>query len=45
MEVSTASPDTVGVRDSKDVAGPELEFTGQAWTAFVQAVKQGQFEL
>jgi Domain of unknown function (DUF397) len=35
---------TVAVRDSKNVAGPELEFTGQAWTDFVQGVKDGEFD-
>jgi hypothetical protein len=34
---------TVAVRDSKDREGPELEFTGPAWSAFVEAIKHGQF--
>jgi Domain of unknown function (DUF397) len=33
------------VRDSKDQAGPELEFTGPAWSAFVHAIKYGEFGL
>jgi hypothetical protein len=33
------------VRDSKDVTGPELEFTGQAWTAFVAGIKREEFGL
>jgi hypothetical protein len=45
VEVSTVGTDIVAVRDSKDVMGPELEFTGQAWTAFVQAIKHGKFDL
>jgi hypothetical protein len=30
-----ACPDTVHVRDSKDTAGPVLDFTPAAWAAFV----------
>jgi hypothetical protein len=33
------------VRDSKDVRGPELEFTGQAGAAFVAGIKRGEFDL
>ena len=29
----------VVVRDSKNLAGPELVFTRQAWAAFVEGVK------
>jgi hypothetical protein len=42
VEVSTGA-DTVAVRDSKDVTGPELDFTGQAWLAFVRGIKNGEF--
>jgi hypothetical protein len=35
--------DTVAVRDSKNVAGPELEFTSGAWSDFVRAIKDGEF--
>jgi hypothetical protein len=41
VEVCT-DPEAVAVRDSKDREGPELAFTGQAWSAFVQAVKRGE---
>jgi Domain of unknown function (DUF397) len=44
VEVRTDTS-TVAVRDSKDVAGPELAFTGQAWSAFVAAVKRGELSL
>jgi hypothetical protein len=37
-------PDTVGVRDSKDSAGPVLAFTRDAWRAFVADVHSGQFD-
>jgi Domain of unknown function (DUF397) len=45
IEISTAGRDTVAVRDSKDVTGPELEFTGRAWMTFIQAIKDGQLDL
>lgn len=45
VEICTGGPDTVAVRDSKDRRGPELAFTGQAWAAFVDGVKQGEFSL
>jgi hypothetical protein len=45
VEVSAAEEAAVAVRDSKDVSGPELGFTSQAWTVFVQAVKRGEFDL
>jgi hypothetical protein len=35
---------TVAVRDSKNVAGPELEFTGPAWADFVQGIKDGELD-
>lgn len=30
--------DAVGVRDSKNPAGPALEFAPEAWDSFIQAV-------
>ncbi|MDI1462046.1 DUF397 domain-containing protein [Catellatospora sp. KI3] len=35
----------VGVRDSKDAAGPVLVFDAEAWAAFVAQVKAGRFDL
>lgn len=35
----------VGVRDSKDPAGPALLFTSGAWSSFVEAVKRGELPL
>jgi Domain of unknown function (DUF397) len=43
VEVSADGADTVAVRDSRNVAGPELEFTSGAWSDFVQAIKDGEF--
>jgi hypothetical protein len=45
VEVATNLPSVVAVRDSKEVCGPELEFTGQAWSAFVAGIKRGEFGL
>jgi hypothetical protein len=36
---------TIGVRDSKDPAGPVLRFTEREWQAFLSGVKAGEFEL
>ncbi|MGS2613088.1 DUF397 domain-containing protein [Micromonospora sp. LZ34] len=33
----------VGVRDSKDQAGPTLAVSPPGWTAFVEAIRAGQF--
>lgn len=33
------------VRDSKDPNGPQLTFSMTGWTAFVEGVKNGQFDL
>jgi len=38
VEVATV-PGLVGVRDSKDTAGPVLAFGSDAWTAFVGGVQ------
>jgi Domain of unknown function (DUF397) len=45
VEVCLSEPGAVAVRDSKDQAGPELAVSGQAWSAFVLGVKQGEFRL
>lgn len=38
VEVADNLPGVVGVRDSKDPAGPALLFTPTAWRAFVAGV-------
>lgn len=43
VEVADGWGDTVGVRDSKDPAGPPLAFTGRQWDSFVSAVKNGRY--
>jgi Domain of unknown function (DUF397) len=45
VEVASNLPSVVAVRDSKDVAGPELIFTSQAWSAFVAGVQADEFSI
>jgi hypothetical protein len=40
VEVSLSS-DHVGVRDTKDVAGPMLAYSARDWQLFVSAVRSG----
>lgn len=43
--VEFAVPDVVvAVRDSKDPEGPQLRFSTEAWTAFVNEVTAGGFD-
>ncbi len=43
VEVGFAADGSVGVRDSKDQAGPVLEFAPLSWAAFVAGVRAGDF--
>ncbi|MFF8314973.1 DUF397 domain-containing protein [Streptomyces lydicus] len=43
LEVADALPALVPVRDSKDPHGPALVFPPVAWSAFVGAVKGGNW--
>ena len=45
VEVASNLPGIVAVRDSKNVPGPELAVTNQAWSAFLQGIKHGQLAL
>jgi hypothetical protein len=45
VEVAGNLPDVVAVRDSKDQGGPVLAFPPEAWSAFVAAVQDGEFDL
>lgn len=40
VEVASNLPGVVGVRDSKDPAGPALVFGPEAWRAFVQHARR-----
>lgn len=42
VEVAVAG-DVVGVRDSKDPAGPVLRFTRSEWKAFLEGAEAGEF--
>jgi hypothetical protein len=46
VEVATnlaVAQGTVGVRDSKDPAGPALAFPADAFAAFITGVRDGEF--
>jgi len=43
VEVASAA-DAVFVRDSKDAAGPMLEFAQRGWSDFVAGVRAGEFD-
>lgn len=34
----------IAVRDSKDVSGPVLFYTGEEWRAFIDGVRSGHFD-
>lgn len=40
VEVISAVPEALAVRDSKVAGGPQLSFPAGAWTAFVDTVGQ-----
>ncbi|GAB2964780.1 hypothetical protein GCM10027280_62040 [Micromonospora polyrhachis] len=42
VEVAGNLVGVVGIRDSKDVAGPVLAVEPSAWTAFLSGVKSGR---
>jgi len=43
VEVAKLADGSVGMRDSKDPAGPVLSFTPSEWAAFVVGVRTGEF--
>jgi hypothetical protein len=45
VEVASNLPGAVAVRDSKDREGPKLAISDQAWSAFIQGIKRGEFGL
>jgi Domain of unknown function (DUF397) len=45
VEVATNLPDIVALRDSKDREGPNLTISDRSWSAFVQGIKHGDFNL
>ena len=36
-------PGIVAIRDSKEREGPKLTVSDQAWSAFIQGIKRGDF--
>lgn len=45
VEVADNLPDVVGLRDSKDPAGPALIFPLDTWAAFIKDTRSGEFDL
>lgn len=45
VEVCVGDAGAVALRDSKNVPGPELAVNANAWFAFVDAIKHGEFDL
>ncbi|WP_067504533.1 DUF397 domain-containing protein [Actinoplanes sp. TFC3] len=45
VEVADNLPDVVGMRDSKNPAGLVLTFSPDQWSAFLEGVKAGEFDL
>jgi hypothetical protein len=45
VEVAANLPGIVAVRDSKDRDGGTLVFTPSEWTAFLDGVRKGEFDL
>jgi hypothetical protein len=45
VEVASNLPGVVAVRDSKNPDGPALVFSTAEWSAFVDAVRHGDFDL
>ncbi|MEV8633073.1 DUF397 domain-containing protein [Streptosporangium sp. NPDC051023] len=43
VEIAMLLQGRVGVRDSKDSAGPALVFAPGEWTTFVESIKGGHF--
>ena len=44
VEVASLPDGVVGVRDSKQAAGPVLRFTSGEWRAFLGSLRNGEFE-
>ena len=44
VEVASNLPGIVAVRDSKDREGPALQFTPDAWAAFIGGARDVEFD-
>jgi len=45
VEVASLPGGEIGVRNSRDAAGPVLRFTPDEWHAFLGGVRNGEFDL
>jgi hypothetical protein len=43
VEVASLPGGAVGIRDSRKAAGPVLQFTSSEWLAFLEGVRNGEF--
>lgn len=39
------TPEAIGVRDTKDATKTTLVFTHEEWSAFIDGVKKGEFDI
>jgi hypothetical protein len=44
LEVSDLKGGFVGIRNSRDVAGPVLRFAPDEWKAFIHGIQKGDFD-
>ena len=44
VEVASLPGGTIGIRNSRDSAGPVLRFTPKEWHAFLGGVRNGEFD-
>jgi hypothetical protein len=44
VEVASLPGGEIGVRNSRDTAGPVLRFTSDEWHAFIGGVRNGEFD-
>jgi hypothetical protein len=44
VEVASLPDGLIGVRDSKDTAGPVLRFNSSEWHAFIAGARNGEFD-
>lgn len=44
VEVASLPGGTIGIRNSRDSAGPVLRFTPEEWHAFLGGVRNGEFD-
>ncbi|WP_317621507.1 DUF397 domain-containing protein [Streptomyces sp. CBMA123] len=43
VEIADGFANIVPVRDSKDLRGPALRFSAEAWQAFMAGIRAGEF--